>query len=277
MHKLLVPVITSALVFSHSATAQGNVSGWEFSGQGVAYATADANGNSDLFATANADLTFGVDLGGGIAGIGLNVLGFATDGYADMQFNPYGFFSWQDNTVTVGYIGTASNHLLSPFHTLDTGLNKSDYYRPLGARYDTTINGAKVSASYSEDDLFSVATEFRLTDNIEGYAAVDYRPQTGGLFSQVGINTQFNDHDIRLAYSCFGDGYHSIEGEVAYDFTDRISGSVYAGFDFGMSDIYTLLAGRVDYKVNENITLSAGAQYDLTSPSVFFSAEYRFR
>ena len=198
------------------------------------------------------------------AGAGLVTLGGRLYGDLDYELNidPYLTYQWSDNKIALGYVRSAEESIVKPFATVTTPLYYKLESHPLTLRLDTKIGAARVSASIDEYENLSIGSRFLLNDNTRAYAAAQYNLNSDYLSSTVGIFTKFNNHDIRLAYSCFDGDNHQIEAEAAYDFTDQLRGSVYAGFDFGNGNSSTTLAGKLNYEITDDINLSASLTHN---------------
>lgn len=245
-----------------SVTSGGNIPAQTgFSIRGIAQTEYRAWSYTDEFAVGvNATLDYGILVGNGVIKAGVEIFADydsnASDVYIDAR--PFVSYEWNQTKISVGNIRSTYDYINRPMNWTTSYIKDYSSGYALGARVDTTLGRARVSASYNEYDELSLGAVYPINDTTRVYAAgltqldSDYYRTTFGVLGNLG------NVDYRVGYTCDSFDYHEMEVEAAYDVSDRITGVGYVGMQkYGANtDWYYSLGGY--YHLNDKLDLFAG-------------------
>lgn len=214
-----------------------------------------------LAAGVKANLSYGFQLGNGVATVGVNINGEMDDSGEDIWVNPYASYAWNNSKISVGNIRSSFAYVVRPLMWTSSFSRGIDAEYPLGVRFDTTINQIRLSASYDEYDNLGLGGKYHINDNLMAYAAVEYNTSSDHLNSAIGIKGHQGDFAWNAMWSCFGSSSHWLEGEVSYSFNDRLTGIGYVGADFGGGSTDMYYSASLRYDLSENLSLWAGYEH----------------
>ena len=242
------------------------------------------NSGDDLAIGGKVNFGYGLDVGGGIAQIGLGINGEYTHDWGEsIYLNPYVAFELGDSKISVGRVKPSFDYVIRPFHSTASFARKIDGEYPLGIRFDTAFGSAigsfgdtRLSASYDEYDNISFGAKYKISPDLKLYGAFEVNTNSNYTTTGIGLKGHTGDLDYRVGMTIFQSGGQWLEGEASYDVNDKLTVGAYIGADIWNGSTELNYAAIGEYSISDSISLNASIESSSFGQDFTLGALYKF-